>query len=261
MLVDSHCHLDFKVLSDDIIAVLKRAEKNGVGVMQTICTKISEFDSIHEIAKERSNIFCSIGNHPLNLEEEGVVTASKILGYAKKAKVIGIGETGLDYYYSKELEGEQKKSFAEHIIAAQESGLPVIIHTREAEKDTLDILKHHMKQIPFTGVIHCFTASEKFALECVEMGFYISASGIVTFKNATEIQQAFMSVPIDRILIETDAPFLSPVPKRGKSNEPSHLIYTADFMAKLLRMKSEDFIEATTRNFFKLFSKAKIPVS
>jgi TatD DNase family protein len=258
MLVDTHCHLDFKVLTEDLEGVLNRAKESGVGVLQTICTKISEFEKIHKIANLRENIFCSVGNHPLNLNEEGLVLAAEILKYTKKAKVIGIGETGLDYHYSKDTEQLQKQSFIEHIKAAQESSLPIIVHTREADEDTVEILKHQMKIKPFLGVIHCFTASEWLALECVQMGFYISASGIVTFKNATEIRAAFRKIPLDKILIETDSPFLAPVPQRGKSNEPSYIRYTAQCMAELLEMELEDFVDATTNNFFNLFKKAKI---
>ena len=258
MLVDTHCHLDFKVLNDDLAGVLERAKANGIAMMQTICTKISEFEKIHAIAKISDNIFCSVGNHPLNLKEEGLVSATEILHYTQKAKVIGVGETGLDYHYSKDTEQLQKDSFIEHIKAAQESSLPIIIHTREADEDTVEILKEHMAIKPFCGVIHCFTASEWLALECVKMGLYISASGIVTFKNAKEIQQTFKEIPLDKILIETDSPFLAPSPHRGKSNEPSYLKHTAQFMAELLEVKLEDFVDTTTKNFFTLFSKAKL---
>ena len=258
MIVDSHCHLDFKVLSDDLEGVIERARKNGVGVLQTICTKISEFESIYSISHSNENVFCSIGNHPLNLAEEGVVKAEEILRYTNRDKLIGIGETGLDYYYSKDNEGAQNESFIEHIIASQESSLPIIVHTREADKDTVDILQKHMAKKKFSGVIHCFTASSWLAKECLDMGLYISASGIVTFKNAKDIQQIFKEVPLERILIETDAPYLAPVPMRGKDNEPSYIKYTAEFMAKLLDVDLNDFIDTTTNNFFDLFNKAKV---
>ena len=258
MIVDSHCHLDFEVLHSDLETVIERAKKNGVGVMQTICTKISEFERIYSISNLNEGVFCSIGNHPLNLAEEGVVKAKEILKYTNRDKLISIGETGLDYYYSKDNEKIQQESFIEHIIASQESLLPIIVHTREADKDTVEILKKYMLKKRFSGVIHCFTASNWLAKECIDMGLYISASGIVTFKNAKDIQQTFKQIPHERILIETDAPYLAPVPMRGKDNEPSYIKYTAEFMAKLLDVGLDDFIGITTNNFFNLFNKAKV---
>ena len=258
MLVDSHCHLDFKVLNNNLKSVIQRAFDNDVGLMQTICTKISEFDKIYQLSESNDKIFCSIGNHPLNLLEEGVVKAEEILNFTNKPKLIGIGETGLDYYYSKDNSKIQKESFIEHIIAAQESSLPIIVHIRSADKDTVEVLKRYMKVKKFTGVIHCFTASRWLANECIDMGFYISVSGIVTFKNAIDIQQTFKEVPVEKILLETDAPYLAPVPMRGKNNEPAYLRYTAEFMAKLLDINLNNFIDITTKNFFNLFNKAKI---
>ena len=258
MLVDSHCHLDFEVLNSDLKSVIQRAFDNDVGLMQTICTKISEFDKIYQLSESNDKIFCSIGNHPLNLLEEGVVKAEEILNFTNKPKLIGIGETGLDYYYSKDNSKIQKESFIEHIITAQESSLPIIVHTRSADQDTVEILKKYMKVKKFTGVIHCFTASSWLANECIDMGFYISASGIVTFKNAIDIQQTFKKIPVEKILLETDAPYLAPVPMRGKNNEPAYLRYTAEFMAKLLDINLNNFIDITTKSFFNLFNKAKI---
>ncbi|MFQ3307021.1 MAG: TatD DNase family protein [Candidatus Midichloriaceae bacterium] len=258
MIVDSHCHLDFEQLSSDIAGVIQRADEANVKVMQTICTKISEFEKIHSIAKKYTNIFCSVGNHPLNLNEEGLVKNSDIIKLTKKEKVIGIGETGLDFHYSKDNKQLQTKSFEEHIIAAQTTSLPLIIHTREADQETVDILEHHMKEAPFSAVIHCFTASKWLAFKCLDMGLYISASGIITFKNATDIQETFKQIPIDRILIETDAPFLAPIPFRGKTNEPSYLKHTALFLANLLNKPFEEISLQTTKNFFSLFTKAKI---
>ena len=258
MLVDSHCHLDFEVLNRDLESVIQRAFDNNIGLMQTICTKISEFERIYNISHSNENVFCSIGNHPLNLVEEGVVKAEEILKYTGRDKLIGIGETGLDYYYSKDNEKVQKESFIEHIIAAQETSLPIIVHTRSAERDTVDILKKYMKIKEFSGVIHCFTTSQWLANECIDMGFYISASGIVTFKNAKDIQQTFKEMAVEKILLETDAPYLAPVPMRGKDNEPAYLKYTAEFMAKLLDMDLNNFIDITTKNFFNLFNKAKV---
>lgn len=258
MIVDSHCHLDFKVLSDDLEGVIERARRNGVDVMQTICTKISEFERIYSISHANKNIFCSIGNHPLNLIEEGLVKAQEILLYTNRHKLIGIGETGLDYYYSKDNKKVQKESFIEHIIASQESLLPIIVHTRKADKDTVDILKEYMVKKKFSGVIHCFTASNWLAKECLDMGLYISFSGIITFKNSKDIQQILKEIPMGRILIETDSPYLAPVPMRGRDNEPSYLKYTAEFMAKLLDVSTYNFIGITTNNFFNLFNKAKV---
>jgi TatD DNase family protein len=258
MLVDSHCHLDFDVFTEDFQQILARAEEAGVKALQTICTRVSEFDKIHALTTRAPNIFCSVGTHPLNVEEDGIAKADAIIELTKRPKVIGIGETGLDYHYQSDTIDIQQRSFREHITAAQATQLPIIVHTRDADEDTITIMREMHSQSPFSGVIHCFTATLELAQAALDLGFYISASGIVTFKNATEIQDIFRIVPLNRILIETDAPYLAPVPKRGMRNEPSFVRHTAAFMAELKQVSFEQLCVASTENFFNLFQRAKV---
>lgn len=255
MLIDSHCHLDFKELSKNLDNIIQNAAISDVAILQTICTQVSKFDTILKIVQQYNNVYCSIGNHPLYLAEEGIINHQILLMHSNHQKVIGIGETGLDYYHTDFDKSAQQKSFIEHIKCSQLSGLPLIIHTRSADDDTVGILKEQMKEHNFTGVIHCFTASKWLADECIEMGLYISASGILTFKNASNIQNIFKFLPEKHIIIETDAPFLAPVPFRGKINEPSYLKYTALFLAKLKQKSFAEIAQMTTNNFFRLFTK------
>lgn len=257
-LVDTHCHLDFDGLVNDIDGVLHRSLVAGVVLLQTICTKISDISVLLSLTERYDTVYCSVGNHPLYLQEEGVVSADHILSYCALPKVIGIGETGLDYYRHGYDKRSQIRSFREHIIASQRSGLPLIVHTREADDDTVSIIKEHMQEKKFSGVIHCFTSSKWLAEEMIDVGFYISASGIITFKNAREIQDVFRILPADRILLETDAPFLAPMPFRGKANEPSYLRSTAQFLAELRSISLTEIAHITTDNFLELFSKAKM---
>ena len=256
MLVDSHCHLDYEILEKDFDSVIKEAKEFGVEYLQTICTKISEFDKILEISKRDKNIFCSVGVHPCNVKDEGVYKAAEIIKLTEDKKVIGIGETGLDYYHETESKKQQIESFKEHIKASQETGLPVIIHTRDAEEDTLEILQEMMALKKFPALIHCFTASKKFAQEVLKLDLYISISGIITFKNAKDLQEIAKTLPLNRILVETDSPYLAPVPKRGKSNRPAYTKYTAEFLSELLEVDYDILAKKTTENFFSLFSKA-----
>ncbi len=257
ILVDSHCHLDFDVLRAELPAVLVRAEAAGVRYMQTICTKLAEAELVQEIATSHNNIFCSVGVHPLELENEPVPTIVQLLALAEHPKVIGLGETGLDYHYSKKTSQLQHDSFKAHIMAAQKSGLPLIIHSRDADEDTLNILRHHLIIQPFTGVIHCFTGSYNFAMQCLDLGLYLSASGIITFKNAEEIRRVFAEAPMERTLIETDSPYLAPVPYRGKSNEPAYVAYVAECIAELKGLSTKEVAKITTHNFFTLFNRAQ----
>lgn len=258
MLVDSHCHLDFIELESDIEKVIERAKTSGVEVMQTISTRIRTFNKIHEIAIRFDEVYCSIGLHPLHVEEESTTT-EELVSLATSAKVIGIGETGLDYYYEAQNRDKQIRSFIEHIKAAQATGLPIIIHTRDAEDDTIEILRAMLKKKVFTGVIHCFTGSERLAHAALDMGFYISASGIITFKKSDMLRKVFKSVPLDKLLVETDAPYLTPMPHRGKTNEPAFVKYTAHCIADLYGEPFETVCRITTDNFFKLFSRALLP--
>jgi TatD DNase family protein len=257
MIVDSHCHMNYKELSSDIKSVMSRAKEAGVGILQTISTKVSEFDKILAIAKAYDNIYCSVGVHPHEVEGEGIVSVDKLVELSKDKKVIGIGETGLDYYYENSHREMQKESFINHIAASRETGLPLIVHTRSSDDDTIEILKTEMNKGVFPGLIHCFTSTEKLARECIDMGIYISISGIITFKKADELRSTIQKLPLDRLLIETDAPYLAPAPMRGKPNEPSYIKYTAAKMAEIFGKEVSEIEASTTKNFFELFTKAK----
>lgn len=254
-MIDSHCHLDLEPLCSNLESVITRAKQNNIHILHTICTRVSHFQNVYNISSLNENIFCSVGNHPLHLANEGIIEHEELLQYTKKKKVISIGETGLDYFYSESNKETQKRSFIEHIIVSQESSLPIVIHVRNSDRDVINILQKYMAQKKFSGVIHCFNASTALAQECLDMGFYISTAGIITFNSAKSIQKIFTKIPLERILIETDAPYLSPVPMRGKVNEPSYLKYTAGFVAKLLNITLEKFTNITTKNFFSLFNK------
>lgn len=257
MLVDSHCHLEFPDFTTDFDQVLKRASDASVSVMLSISTSISDFASVIKIAGRAPNIFASVGVHPENVTREGVIPHTSIAALCAGDKVIGIGETGLDYHYENHDKALQKQSFIEHIKAAQITGLPLIIHTRDAGTDTLSIMEDALKNKPYKAVIHCFTESMEFAQKALSLGFYISFSGIVTFKNATSLQEIAKFVPLKRILVETDAPYLAPTPHRGKRNEPAYVAHTAKFLSDLKGVSYEDFCAITTDNFYKLFAKAK----
>ncbi len=257
MLVDSHCHLNSKGLMH-LPDIIFRAKEAGISTMQTICTKLSEFEEIKKISDEYKEVFCSVGVHPDHVKEEGIVDVEHLINLTQGEKVIGIGETGLDYYRGNDSKELQKQSFINHIKAAQSTGLPVIIHSRDADEDMLQILKEQMTIKKFKAVLHCFTGSKKFADAALDLGVYISASGIVTFKNAKDLQEVFKNIPLNRLLIETDAPYLAPDPCRGKINEPSFVQHTAIFLAKLLNISFDELSKTTTKNFFDLFSKSFI---
>ncbi len=254
MLVDSHCHLDFPELADELDAVLARAAAAGVGLMQTIATRLSKFDGVRAIAEAHENVFCSVGVHPHNVADEPV-TAGALIERAGHPKVIGIGETGLDYFYDHAPRATQRAAFAEHIRAARVTGLPLIVHTRDADADTVDILAAEGAG-EARGVIHCFSSDRAMARRCLDLGFAISFSGIVTFKNAVELREVARLVPLDRVLVETDAPYLAPVPMRGKRNEPGFVAHTARLVAELKGVTPDELAAATTANFLALFSKA-----
>jgi TatD DNase family protein len=257
MLVDSHCHLDFPDFKDELDAVMERATDAGVGTILTICTHLSRFDRVVVLAERFDNVFCTVGVHPHDAAREPRVTAEDLARMADHPKVVGFGETGLDYYYEHSPRAEQQQSFRTHIAAARIAGLPVVVHTRDAEADTARILDEEQKKGPFAGVLHCFSSTRELAENAIEMGFYISFSGVVTFKKADELRATAATLPMDRVLVETDAPYLAPVPKRGRRNEPSYVAYTAKEVARVRAMNAEDFAEATTDNFFRLFAKAR----
>ena len=256
MLVDSHCHLNYKGLVEQQHDVLNRARSSGVSAMLNISTRESEWDEVIGLAEQETDVWASVGIHPHEADGHTGIDAAKLIQRAANPRVIAIGETGLDYYYDKSDREQQRTSFREHIVAARETGLPIIVHTRDAEDDTAQILSEEMASGHYSGVIHCFTASADFARKALDLGLYISLSGIVTFKNAAGLQDIAKWLPADRMLVETDAPFLAPVPHRGRTGEPAFVADTARFVAKL-RGEGEDALASqTTENFYRLFSKA-----
>lgn len=258
-LVDSHCHLNYGGLNDDLDAVLMRAKDANVGCMLAINTKLSEFDDVLHIANSHDNIFASVGVHPHEAEKEPDVAVKALLERAENKKVVAIGETGLDYYYDTAPREMQQNNFRTHMDAARETQLPIIVHTRDADDDCIALLEEGMSRGAFPGVIHCFTATERLAKAALELGFYISISGIVTFKNAKDLQAIVKTLPLDRLLIETDAPYLAPVPHRGRTCEPAYVADTARYIADLRDMDYNLLLEETTSNFFNLFSKITPP--
>lgn len=256
MLVDSHCHLNYKGLIEDQLQVIARARAAGVTTMLNIATRESEWDSVIATASRDPNIWATVGIHPHEADAHPDVDTERLIARSAHPRVIGIGETGLDYYYDHSDRDQQKTSFRSHIVAARETGLPLIVHTRDAEEDTAAILSAEMGKGAFSGVIHCFTASADFAEKALALGLYISLSGIVTFKNAKDLQATAITIPEDRLLIETDAPFLAPVPHRGRTCEPAFVADTARFISGLRGISVERLQEITSRNFFTLFSKS-----
>jgi TatD DNase family protein len=261
VLVDSHCHLDFDVFDEDRRETIQRARDAGVVAMVTICTRVTKFEEIRAIAETDDNIWCSVGIHPHQVEEEPVATVEDLVSRATHPKVIAIGETGLDYYYDNSPRELQETSFRTHIAASRETGLPLIVHTRDADEDMADILEDEMGKGAFPGVLHCFSSGRRLAERALNIGFYISISGIVTFKNAQDLRDIVKDVPVERILVETDAPFLAPIPNRGKRNEPAFVTNTAAKVAELKGMDNQALSAASTENFFRLFSMAKRPAS
>ncbi len=256
MLVDSHCHLDFATFADDLDDVVARAGAAGVGMMVTIATSVEGCGSARRVAERFPNVYCSVGVHPHEAKTDGQKSADLLIRLAKHEKTVGIGETGLDYYYEHSPRDDQKVSFRAHIEAARETGLPLIVHTRDADDDTAEILAEEMKRAPFTGLIHCFSAGRKLAETAVDLGLFISVSGIATFKAAEDLRQTLASVPMDRLLVETDAPYLAPTPNRGKRNEPSFVALTAAKLAEIKGVTPDEIAAATTDNFFRLFTLA-----
>lgn len=255
-LVDSHCHLDFEDFGADFDAVLARAKENGVERMLTICTRVTKFDQVLAIAAAHDNISCTVGIHPHEAEHEPDVDVAKLVELAKHPKVAGIGEAGLDYFYDKSPRERQQQVFATHIEAARVSGLPIVVHSRDADEDTVRLLQAGATKGGLTGVIHCFTSTQYLADAALEMGFYISLSGIVTFKNAAALRDVAKSIPHDRLLVETDSPYLAPIPMRGKRNEPAFVKHTASYVADFLGLSLADLAAKTTANFDRLFAKA-----
>ncbi|MDE2182117.1 MAG: TatD family hydrolase [Alphaproteobacteria bacterium] len=259
MLVDSHCHLDFPDLAAERDAVVARAKTAGVGACITIGTKLSTFPNTRAAAERFDNVWCSVGIHPHEADAEPLDDAAPVLAVTDDPKVVGIGETGLDYFYNHSSQDRQRANFRAHIAAARQSRLPLIVHTRDAECDTIEILREEMAAGAFTGVLHCFTGSQTLARAALDLGFLISASGIITFKKSDALRDVFRTVPLDRLLVETDAPYLAPVPHRGKRNEPAFVVYTAAALAELKGVPAHELARATTDNFFRLFTKVPRP--
>ncbi|MDQ2762220.1 MAG: TatD family hydrolase [Pseudomonadota bacterium] len=255
MLADSHCHLNYKGLAEDQQAVLERARARGVTAMLNIATRESEWDDVLATAERESDVWATVGIHPHEADKHAHIDTAKLVDRARHPRVVGIGESGLDYYYDHSDRDRQQASFRAHIAAARETQLPIVVHTRDAEEDTATILRDEMGKGAYPCVIHCFTASGAFADIALDLGCYISISGIVTFKNAKDLQDIAVRLPLDRLLIETDAPFLAPVPHRGRTGEPAFVADTAKFLANLRGETVEALTEATARNFHTLFAK------
>ncbi len=256
MIIDTHCHLDYEPMSSSLKETIERANKEGVKYLLTISTEDKSYNKILDIISNNKCVYGSYGIHPHEAKNHKTVKSEDIIRKIKKnKKIIGIGESGLDFYYNHSDKNDQIKCFEEHIIAAQESQLPLIVHTRNAESETFEILKKRLNEKNFKILIHCFTGSNKFALKLLELGAYISASGVVTFKKSESLANTFKEIPNNRILVETDSPYLAPVPLRGKPNEPSYITHTVKFLSKLKGISFEDFSDITTKNFFNLFGK------
>ena len=259
MLVDSHCHLDFPDYAGSVGDVIVRARAAGVGTCLSIGTQLSRFPGVRAVAEAFPDVWCSVGVHPHEAEKELLEDAGPLLAETSHPKVVGIGETGLDYYYEHSPRAPQIANFRAHIAAAREAGLPLIVHARDADDDTIAVLSDEMGKGAFTGLIHCFTGTQKLADAALALGFSISVSGIATFKNSQALRDVIKTVPLERLLVETDAPYLAPVPHRGKTNEPAFVTHTATMLAALKGISEADLALATTGNFFRLFTKAKPP--
>lgn len=255
-LVDSHCHLDFPDFAGQTDAIVARARGAGVTRMVTICTRLRGADDVQALAEAHDGVFWAVGTHPMHVAEEPMATVEELVALAAHPKMVGIGETGLDYHYTAESAGIQQESLRLHVEAARRTGLPLIIHARDADEDVARILAEEHAAGPFACVMHCFTSGRALAETAVDLGFYLSISGIATFRNAGELRAIFADVPRERLLVETDSPYLAPLPHRGKRNEPAYVAETARLMAGHLGMEPEDLAALTTANFDRLFTKA-----
>ena len=256
MIIDSHCHLTYEPMSLSLDETINRASKDGVKYMLTISTEDKSYSKIIEIISKYKCVYGTYGIHPHEAKNHKHINEESILEKVRQhPKIIGIGETGLDFYYNHSEKKDQINSFEQHIYAAQKSKLPLIVHTRSAEIETLEIIKKLKKKDDFKVLIHCFTGTKNFAFKLLDLGAYISASGVVTFKKSLDLANTFREIPNDKILVETDAPYLAPVPLRGKSNEPSYLKYTVQFLSKLKNISYDEFSKITSSNFIHLFGK------
>jgi TatD DNase family protein len=261
MLVDSHCHLDSPEFSDDLDEVVERARAAGVGAMVTISTVLAQAETLREISGRFDGVYCTVGVHPHEAKDHAGVSAADLEDLCTHPTVVGIGETGLDYHYDHSPREDQQKSFRTHITAARVTGLPLVIHSRGADEDTVEILAEEMEIGPFKGLIHCFSTTRGLAEGAMALGLYISVAGIVTFKAAEDLRDTVRDLPLDRLLVETDSPFLAPVPNRGNRNEPAFVVHTARHIADLKGIPLGELEDATTGNFFDLFDRAERPSS
>jgi len=259
MLVDSHCHLDFPDLADDRAGVLARAAAAGVARMVTISTRVRRFDQVRAIAEAHEEVFCSVGTHPHHAAEEPDVTADELVRLAEHPKCVAIGEAGLDYFYDRSPREAQAAGFRTHIAAARATGLPLVIHARDADADVAAILEDETGKGAFPFILHCFSSGRALAEAGIRFGGYVSFSGILTFKRSDELRAIARDVPRERLLIETDAPYLAPVPHRGKRNEPAFVAHTATVLAETIGVTEQEIARVTTDNFFRLFSKVPRP--
>jgi TatD DNase family protein len=255
MLIDSHCHLDFPDLATQREAVLARAEGAGVGLMLTISTRVRRFNDLLEIVEPHGNVYCSIGTHPHHAAGERDITQEEIVKFTRHPKVVAIGEAGLDYHYDNSPRADQERGFRTHIAVARQTGLPLVIHARDADEDIARILEEETERGAFPFVLHCFTGGPDLARRGLALGGHVSFSGIVTFKNSEALCDIAKDVPLDRLLVETDAPYLAPEPLRGRKNEPANVVHTAKRLAAVRGVSEAELATATTHNFFRLFKK------
>lgn len=260
-IVDSHCHLDYEGLAEDLPAMLQRCEDAGVGLMLSISSRVKNFPGLLAIAETYENVFCTVGTHPHNAHEELDITTADLVKLTHHPKVVGIGEAGLDYHYDNSPREAQMQGFRSHIAAARETGLPLVIHTREAEDDTIRVLEDEMGKGAFKALLHCFTSKQYLAERAVDLGLTVSFSGILTYKSAEELRVTAKALPEDQLLVETDAPFLAPVPYRGKSNEPSFVVKTLEMLASTRGVPPDAMAKITSDNFFNLFNKVPRPAA
>lgn len=259
MLVDSHCHLDFPDFADDLDAIVARAEAAGVGRIVTISTRLRRIGSLLAITARFPNVYCSVGTHPHNADEEDGITSDELIALTKHPKVVALGEAGLDNFYKDGSPEAQERGFRAHIAAARATGLPLVIHTREADEACGRILEDEIAKGPFKAVLHCYTGGRKLAMKAVSLGLSVSFTGILTFKNSQAIRDIAAELPADRIMVETDAPYLAPGKFRGKRNEPSFVTETARVLAETRGVSQDEIAQQTTENFFRLFDKVPRP--
>ena len=259
MLVDHHCHLDFPDFAPDLDGVVARAKAAGVRTMVTISTRIRKFQQVLAVAERFDDVWCSVGTHPHNAHEELDISTAEIVRLSQHPKVVAIGEAGLDYHYQHSTPGAQAEGFRNHIAAARETGLPLEIHSREADADMLAILRDEHAKGAFPAVLHCYTGGHDLALGAADLGLYVSFSGVISFKKTEALADLARKLPLDRLLVETDAPYLAPVPYRGKTNEPAYVVHTAAALARIRGLSEAEIAKATTDNFFRLYTKARRP--